>query len=149
MSVIIKNISGKTLQVNDLGNTLTYGIDGYMAQSVTMSPDEIVTLVKTDEVRNSMLVGDIAKYVGVGFIQILVGTPYETAQVVVPGTNATALGLVDVYAVNSILAFVAATGAPAAKTLLHVTTDYTVAGGDITLVTDQHLNNLVITYSTL
>lgn len=149
MSVIIKNISTSTLQVNDLGNTLTYDVDGYMAQNCTMSPNETVALVETDRVRNSLLVGDIAKFVAEGFIQVLAGTPYITKQVVMPGTNATALGLLDVQSVNSILAFVAATGAPAAKTLLVITVDYTVANGDITLVTDQHLNKLVITYSTL
>ena len=149
MSVVIKNISTHTLQINDLGDTLKYGIDGIMAQSFQSSPNEITTLVTTDEVRNSLLTGDLNKFYNLGYIQILAGSPYVTTQVVTAGTNATALNLVDVVAVTSILAFVTATGAPAAKTLIELTTDYTVANGDITLVTDQSLNTLVITYVTL
>jgi hypothetical protein len=149
MSVIIKNISSKTLQINDLGDTLKYGIDGIMAQSLQLSPNETATLVTTDEVRNSLLTGDIIKFYNEGYIQILSGTPYTTVQAVAAGTNATALNLKDVIGVVSILAFVTATGAPAAKTLLALTTDYTVANGDITLVTDQSANTLVINYVTL
>jgi hypothetical protein len=48
--------------------------------------------------------------------------------------------------VASILAFVAATGAPAAKTLLELGTDYTVSGNTITWVTNQSANTVVITY---
>jgi hypothetical protein len=48
--------------------------------------------------------------------------------------------------VQSILAFVTATGAPAAKTLLALTTDYTVSGNTITWVTDQSANTVVISY---
>jgi hypothetical protein len=149
MSVVIQNISTKTLQINDLGDTLKYGIDGIMAQSLQLSPNETVSLVSTDEVRNSLLTGDIMKFLAEGFIQILAGSPYVTVQSVMAGTNATDLSLVDVVAVTSILAYVTATGAPAVKTLLEVTVDYTVLNGVITLVTDQSLNTLVITYVTL
>jgi hypothetical protein len=144
--IVIKNIStSKTLQVNDLGNSLIYGYKP-IAQSLLMSPNEVAFLRETDEVKSSIIKGDIKKFVDAGDIQILEGTAYTTNQIVLPGIVPGALGLLGVVGVVSILAFVAATGAPAAKTLLDLTTDYTVANGDITLVTDQSLNNLVITY---
>lgn len=150
MSIIIKNIGTKTLDLNDLGDTRLYGVDGYMAQSCQLAPNQTKTFVSIDEVRNSMLVGDIHKFYAQGDIQIIAGNPYVTTQVVVTGVVAThTLGLHDVVAVESILAFVASSGAPAVKTLLTLTTDYTVANGDITCVTDQHLNKLVVTYLTL
>ena len=144
--IVIKNINtSKTLQVNDLGNPLIYGYKP-IAQSLIMSPNEVASLRATDEVKASMLFGDIKKFVDAGDIQIVEGTPYTTNQVVVAGIVPGALGLLGVVSVVSILAYVAATGAPAAKTLLDLTTDYTVANGDITLVTDQSANKLVITY---
>lgn len=62
------------------------------------------------------------------------------------GTDATALGLRDVGSVAAILAFTASSGAGATKTLLVAGTDYTVANGDVTLVTDQSANLLIIFY---
>ena len=53
----------------------------------------------------------------------------------------------------SVLAFVTASGAAAAKALLDLTTDYTVVAknangvGELVMVTDQSLNTLVIDYS--
>jgi len=150
MSVIIKNTSTNTLQINDLGDTRKYGIDGYMSQSHQLDPNEQKELATTDEVKNSVLTGDIKKLVDKGDLTILEGTGYTMKQVVIAGAAAsTALSLTDVVSVESILAFVTATGAPATKTLLAVTTDYTVASGDITCVTDQSANTLVITYWTL
>lgn len=68
-------------------------------------------------------------------------------QVVVAGNNASILASpTDVASVVSILAFVTSGKAAAAKALLELTTDYTVAGGQITLVTNQSANTLVITY---
>jgi hypothetical protein len=49
--------------------------------------------------------------------------------------------------VVGVLAFVASSGAPAAKALLALTTDYTFVGSTLTCVTDQHLNNLVVFYT--
>jgi len=45
-----------------------------------------------------------------------------------------------------VLAFTTATGAPAAKTLLAATTDYTYANGALKCVTDQSANTLVIVF---
>ena len=58
------------------------------------------------------------------------------------------IAVVGVDSVIAVLAFVSAGGAPAAKTLLDVTTDYTVGTDIITCVTDQSLNKLVIVYTT-
>lgn len=63
------------------------------------------------------------------------------AQPIAPGTPVT------------VMAYVITTGAPAAKTLLDLATDYTVVErnangvGEIIMVTSQVLNNLVIDYS--
>jgi len=149
MAIIIKNVSTKTLQVNDLGDGLKYGINGDLAQSQLLSPNEEVTLATTDEVKNSILNGDIKKFVDDGKITVTDGSGYVTKQAVVTGTNAAVVGLKDVVSVLSALAFVTATGAPATKTLLAITTDYTVAAGDVTTVTDQSANTLVITYLAL
>lgn len=48
--------------------------------------------------------------------------------------------------IASIAVYVTATGASAAKTLLALTTDYTVVGDTITWVTNQSANTAVITY---
>jgi hypothetical protein len=151
MSIIIKNISTtKTLELSDLGDTRTYGVDGIMAQSCQLVPNQTKVLASTDEARNSLLTGDIAKFIAEGSLQLVSGTAYFTKQVVVNGVAAAhVLGLKDVISVVSILAFVAATGAPAVKTLLTLTTDYTVASGDVTCVTDQSANKLVVTYLAL
>jgi len=149
MSVIITNISTKTLEFDDLGFILTYGNKGIMAQNRVLAPGLTAVLVETDNVKQSLLMGDIAKYIAAGYLTLVAGNPYVLKQAVMVGTNGTALGLADVVAVSSIQAYVTATGAPAAKTLLELTTDYTVANGDITCVTDQTLNTLVINYLTL
>jgi len=149
MSIIITNISTKTLEFDDLGFILTYGNKGIMAQNRVLAPSHTAVLVETDNVRNSLLMGDISKYIAAGYLTLVAGDPYITKQTVMVGTHGAALGLADVVGVISIQAYVTATGAPAAKTLLALTTDYTVANGDITCVTDQTANTLVITYSTL
>jgi len=147
MALIIKNISTKTLLHNDLGDGLKYGIDGLMSQSHTLVPNETITLAITDEVKNSLLTGDLKKHSDLGYISILGGTVYTLNQVTEVGVAAAAkLSLLDVISVESILAYVIATGAPAVKTLLELTTDYTVANGEITMVTDQSANNLVVSY---
>jgi hypothetical protein len=57
------------------------------------------------------------------------------------------IDLVDSPAqVYAILAFVTATGAPAAKCLLASGTDFTVSDNILTFVTDQSANSLVIIY---
>jgi hypothetical protein len=147
MSIIITNISTRTLEFDDLGFILTYGNKGIMAQNRVVAPGATAVLVETDNVRNSLLVGDVAKYINAGYLTLVAGTPYATKQVVMVGTFGTALGLGDVIGVTSVQAYVTATGAPVG--LLSLTTDYTVANGDITCVTDQTLNTLVITYTTL
>jgi hypothetical protein len=48
--------------------------------------------------------------------------------------------------VKAILAIVTATGAFATKALLAPTTDYTFANGEITCVTDQSANTLIVIY---
>lgn len=149
MSIIITNISNKTLEFDDLGFILTYGNKGIMAQNRVLSPNETAVLVETDSVKNSLLMGDISKYIAKGYLTLVSGNPYVLKQVVLDGTNGTTLGLQDVISVSSIQAYVTATGAPATKTLLSLTTDYTVANGDITCVTDQTLNTLVINYLTI
>ena len=63
-----------------------------------------------------------------------------------PATNATALGLTDVSTVTSVEAFVTTSGAPASKTLLLETVDFTVGGGDITPVGDHSAETWGITY---
>lgn len=68
--------------------------------------------------------------------------------VVVDGDTAegvVALGDTPV-AVIAVLAVVKASGAVATKFLLDVTTDYTVATSNLTCVTDQSLNKLIVIY---
>lgn len=48
--------------------------------------------------------------------------------------------------VESVIAYITATGAPAVQALLLLTTDYTVSGKTITWVTDQTANTVVISY---
>lgn len=69
-----------------------------------------------------------------------------TKQVRIAATNAVALGLTDVSAVVSILAFVTSSGAASTKHLLDLTTDFTVASGDITPVGNHSSETWVITY---
>ncbi len=76
------------------------------------------------------------------------GIGERTKTVRMASTNAVALGLDDVGTVIAILAFVTASGAPATKTLLAVTTDYTVAAGDITPVGNHSTETWVIHYTT-
>lgn len=70
-----------------------------------------------------------------------IGATVALAQPITPNT--------PVY----VLAFVTIGGAPAAKTLLDLATDYTVTVanangvGELTMVTDQSLNTLLIAYS--
>lgn len=52
-------------------------------------------------------------------------------------------------AIVSVLAFVAATGAVAAKCLLEEVTDYLLTSTGLTWVTSQALNNVVVTYRPL
>lgn len=68
-------------------------------------------------------------------------------QVRIDATNAVALGLTDVGDVISILAFTTSGLAIASKALLDVTTDYAVAGGDVTPVGDHSAQTWVITYT--
>lgn len=49
-------------------------------------------------------------------------------------------------AVIAVLAITTATGAAAAKLLLAPTTDYTVSGSNLVMVTDQAANTLVVIY---
>lgn len=67
-------------------------------------------------------------------------------QVRLPATNATALGLRDVRVVTSIVAFVAADGAPATKALLAENVDFTVVNGDVIPAGDSSAQIWVITY---
>lgn len=52
-------------------------------------------------------------------------------------------------AIVSVLAFVTATGAPAAKTLLAETVDYTLSATGLVWVTGQAANTVVVTYRPL
>lgn len=150
MAVVITNVSTNTLQISDLGDPFKYGIDYALGQKVwTLAPSETLSLVETDEVRNSVRFGDIKKYVDDSMITVDFGSGYVQKQIVIDGVASGALGLTDVASVESMLAVVSATGAPATKFLLDLTTDYTVASGDISLVTDQSLNKLIITYYAL
>jgi hypothetical protein len=70
----------------------------------------------------------------------------RTKTVLIEATNAVALGLTDVTTVIAILAITTATGAAATKLLLDITTDYTVAAGDVTPVGDHSAETWVIHY---
>lgn len=68
-------------------------------------------------------------------------------QAVVAGTNGTEIASPsDIGTVISVQAFVTSSGAAAAKALLAPTTDYTVANGKLTCVSNQSANTLVVTY---
>lgn len=82
---------------------------------------------------------------------VLGGVTAPTGQTVRAGVAATAtidLSAEKATSIVSIQAYVAASGAIAAKGLLVVTTDYTYNATTklLTCVSDQHLNNLVINY---
>jgi hypothetical protein len=67
--------------------------------------------------------------------------------VVVDGVAEGAVALGDTpVAVIAVFAIVKASGAVATKFLLDATTDYTVATSNLTCVTDQSLNKLVVIY---
>ena len=150
--LFLTNLSNKTLKFDDLGNTLIYGIDGIMAQNVELRPNETISLVETNNVKNSWLIGDIFKFVQANLLSV-VGNCYSLRSLVIPGDTAgQALGLLDVIDVVSILAFDSVTGVYGVKALLEsggYTSDYYVLGNDIVLETDQSLNNLLVTYFTI
>ena len=56
------------------------------------------------------------------------------------------LAEVPAVGVVGVVAFTTATGAVATKALLALTTDYTVSGKELTMVTDQSANTLVVFY---
>lgn len=76
--------------------------------------------------------------------KLAAGLGVRVAQVA--GVNADVLGMSGVGTVLAVLAFTTATGAPATKTLLAPTTDYTVADGDITAVGDLSGQTLLVIY---
>jgi len=152
MSIIIKNTSTYTLQINDLGDTRLYGIDGYMAQSHQLDPNETMILIATDEAKNSVLSGDIKKHVDAGKLSVLEGHGYTLKQAVIAGKTVNGLlGLLDVVSVISVISITTATGAFATKALLDdsgYTPDYTVESQDVKCLTDQSANTLIVTYLT-
>ena len=56
------------------------------------------------------------------------------------------LAEVPAVGVVAVFAFTTATGAVATKALLALTTDFTVSGKELTMVTDQSANTLVVIY---
>lgn len=152
MSIIIANISNETLKLSDLGSPITYGIKGIMAQNQDLSPGEIRAFSKTNELRNSLLTGDIYKFYHAGLLSIVTGNPYVLAQVVVNGVSAGgSLGLKDVVSIVSVVAINKITNAFSIKSLLEVggyTADVVQHDQDILCVTDQSPNKLIITYWT-
>ena len=145
----LTNISNKTLKLDDLGNTLIYGIDGIMGLNTDLSPNETIRLPETNAVKNSWLNGDIHKFTLENLLFVS-GNCYVLKTILAPGITPGALGLLDVINVVSILAFTG--GAYAVKALLEqggYTSDYYVQANDIILETDQSTNMLLISYYTL
>ena len=111
-------------------------------------------LVEADDAANALKIGTLAnlttsvKIDVVTAVNSLVTAVAGKAKVVViSGAASGAVALGDTPAsVIAVLAVVKASGAVATKFLLTATTDYTIATSNLTCVTDQSLNNLIVIY---
>lgn len=133
------------LAITDVGKRL------YLVDNQTVATEDDA------DVDNYVYVGRLAEYISATecWVEIEPHQIERTQQfhVQVAGTNAAALDLstaaadfggadIEVVAVQSIESYTTATGA--ADKILAVTTDYTVASGDITMVGDKSTKTLVI-----